>query len=79
VTVVVPAFQDRIAVGVATLLSADTATLLVETGSWIALFGSRPARRQLEELGARYAGRVSAKQAPSHGELFRIPEAGLGR
>ncbi len=79
VTVVVPAFHDQVAVDIAARLSGETSTLLVETGCDIALFGPHSVRRQLEQLGARHTGQVSAERAPSGGELFRISEAGLGR
>jgi allophanate hydrolase len=78
VTVVVPAFHDQVAVDIAARLSGTTSTLLIETGVDLAVFGvDLPGR-----LGARYRGQVKTKpgrQAPVHGELFRISEAGLGR
>lgn len=79
VTVVVPAFHDQIAVDIAARLSGVMSPLLVETGCEVVLFGSQPVQRQLERLGARHRGQVSATGAPSRGELFRISEAGLGR
>jgi allophanate hydrolase len=41
-----------------------------------------PLRRQLEQLGARYGGRIRTepgREGSIEGELFRISEAGLGR
>lgn len=79
VTVVVPAFHDQVGVDIAARLSGVTASLLVETGCEIALFGAASVRRLLERFGARYTGRLGAERAPSRGELFRISQAGLGR
>jgi allophanate hydrolase len=82
VTIVVPAFHDQIAVDIAARFSGSTPTLLIENGCEVALFGLTPLRRQLELLGARHVGHVSAKRglgALSRAELFRVSEAGLGR
>jgi allophanate hydrolase len=82
VTVVVPAFADQIAVDIAALLSGTTPTLLVGTGCDVALFGAQATtRRRLEQLGARYTGKINAMErgATVEGDLFRISEAGLGR
>jgi allophanate hydrolase len=85
VMVVVPAFNDQIAVDIAGRLTGTTPTLLTENGVDLAIFAadlrSRSLHRQLEQLGARYAGPITKSEqgAPVQGELFRISEAGLGR
>ncbi|OBI94276.1 allophanate hydrolase [Mycobacterium sp. 1245805.9] len=82
VMIVVPAFHDQIGVDIAARLGGAVPPLLVESGCEVALFGLEPVRRQLELLGARHVGRVTANAgpgAPSGAELFRVSEAGLGR
>jgi allophanate hydrolase len=86
VTVVVPAFRDQVAVDIAARFGGTTPTLLTETGFDLAIFGAdsrgQSLRRQLEQLGARYGGRIRTepgREGPIEGALFRISEAGLGR
>jgi allophanate hydrolase len=82
VTIVVPAFHDHIAADIGARLTGTASTLPTRTGVELAVFGAhlrgQPLHGQVEQLGARFAERITATDGRL-GELFRISEAGLGR
>ncbi|WP_460544480.1 allophanate hydrolase [Glycomyces halotolerans] len=68
VSLIVPAFDDQIAVDLAARLTGEAAPLLAPAGTELVLFGAHmtgmPLNGQLTDLGARYAGQVTT--APRH-------------
>jgi allophanate hydrolase len=82
VTIVVPAYHDQIAADIGARLTGTASTPLTAAGVDLAVFGAhlrgQPLHRDLEPLGARFAGQIWTADG-RRGELFRISEAGLSR